>query len=59
MKFYLDYKNFDTETFKIELSTVLGTSKIEDYLSLPEAFTSVFHKHAPVNKKVLRYNNVI
>lgn len=59
MKFYPHYKKSDIATFKAELSTVLGVSKIEDCSSLPETFTSVLHKHVSINKKILRYNNVI
>ena len=33
-----------------------SASKIEDYSSFQEAFTSVRHKQAPMKKKILRYN---
>ena len=53
MRFYCDYKNFNIEALKTELSTVLSLLKIEDYSSFQEIVLSVLHEQAPVN----RHNN--
>ena len=52
MKFYGNYKNFQKQNYP-----VLSVSKIEDFLSVQETFTSVLHKHAPTKQKILRNNN--
>ena len=53
MKFYRNYKNFDKETFKAELLTVLSLSKGEHYSSFQETFISVLH-HALTKKTRIR-----
>ena len=52
MRFYRGYKNLNIETYKTKLSTVLSVSKIEDYSSFPDTFTSALLKHAPIKKKM-------
>lgn len=57
MKLYRDEKNFDIETFKTVLPTVLSVSKKEDHSSFQDTLTSVLHKYVLIKKKVLPYSN--
>ena len=57
MKLYRDDKNFDIETFKTVLPTVLSVSKKEDHSSFQDTLTSVLHKYVLIKKKVLLYSN--
>ena len=59
MRFYRGYKNFNIETYKTKLSTVLSVSKIEDYSSFPDTFTSALLKNAPIKKKMKNSHNKI
>ena len=54
---YRNYKDFNTDSFKIELSKKLSSVKMGNYSNFLECFTKLLDKHAPLKKKVLRYNN--
>ena len=56
-KFYRDYKKFDCEMFKRELSYSLQSFKSLDYTCLHNVFPLLLNKYAPIKKKTLRVNH--
>ena len=56
-KFYRDYKKFDCEMFKRELSYSLQSFKLLDYTCLHNVFPLLLNKYAPIKKKTLRVNH--
>ena len=56
-KFYRDYKKFDCEMFKKELSYSLQSFKSLDYTCLHNVFPLLLNKYAPIKKKTLRVNH--
>ena len=57
IKFYRDYEKFDLEKFRAKLFLSIDKKEVYCYSSFNETYTSLFHKYAPINKKILRYDN--
>ena len=53
---YRNYKNFDNNVFKLELSEVLSNN-VCSYKSFEEIFLKVLDKNAPLKKKIIRANH--
>ena len=57
IKFYRDYKSFNFEPFNNELNELLKTEKDINYPLFENNFLQVLNAHAPVKKKIQRFNN--
>ena len=56
-KFYRDYKSFNFESFNNELNELLKSEKEINYSLFENIFLQVLNAHAPVKKKIRRFNN--
>ena len=56
-KFYRDYKSFNFEYFNNELNELLKSEKDISYSLFENIFLQVLNAHAPVKKKIQRFNN--
>ena len=54
---YRDYKNFNADSFKRELKTVLTDQNTTVYSTFETLFLQVLDKHAPIKTKTLRANH--
>ena len=54
---YRDYKNFDGNSFKLELHNALDSKGITNYSHFENVFVDVLNKHAHIKKKTVRANN--
>ena len=57
IKFYRDYKSFNFECFNKELNELLKSEKDINYSFFENIFLQVLNAHAPVKKKIQRFNN--
>ena len=57
IKFYRDYKSFNFESFYNELNELLKSEKDINYSLFENIFLEVLNAHAPVKKKIQRFNN--
>ena len=57
MKLYRDYSSFQMEMFKADLDLNLKCTTGFEYSDFQSTFTRVLHNHAPIKKKILRFNN--
>ena len=57
MKLYRDYSSFQMEMFKADLDQNLKFTTSFEYSDFQSTFTRVLHNHAPIKKKILRFNN--
>ena len=57
IKFYRDYKSFNFESFHNELNELLKSEKYINYSLFENIFLQVLNAHAPVKKKIQRFNN--
>ena len=57
IKFYQDYKSFNFESFNNELNELLKSEKDMNYSLFESIFLQVLNAHAPVKKKIQRFNN--
>ena len=57
MKLYRDYSSFQMEMFKADLDQNLKCTTSSKYSDFQSIFTRVLHNHAPIKKKILRFNN--
>ena len=57
IKFYRDYKSFNFESFHNELNELLKSEKDINYSLFENIFLKVLNAHAPVKKKIQRFNN--
>ena len=57
IKFYRDYKSFNFESFNNELNELLKSEKDMNYSLFESIFLQVLNAHAPVKKKIQRFNN--
>ena len=57
IKFYRDYKPFNFESFYNELNELLKSEKDINYSLFENIFLQVLNAHAPVKKKIQRFNN--
>ena len=56
-KLYRDYNSFDIKLFKEDLDKNLKSNNTVNFSDFQNTFTTVFHKHAPIKKKILRFDN--
>ena len=56
-KLYRDYNSFDIKLFKEDLDDNLKSNNTVNFSDLENTFTTVLLKHAPIKKKILRFNN--
>ena len=57
MKLYRDYSSFQLEMFKADPNQNMKCTTSFEYSDFQSIFTRVFHNHAPIKKKILRFNN--
>ena len=57
MKLYRDYSFFQMEMFKADLDLNLECTTVFKDSDFQSTFTRVLHNHAPIKKKILRFNN--
>ena len=57
MKLYRDYSSFQMEMFQADLDLNLKCTTGFEYSDFQSTFTRVFQNHAPIKKKILRFNN--
>ena len=57
MKLYRDYSSFQLEMFKAYPDQNMRCTTSFQYSDFQSIFTRVFHNHAPIKKKILRFNN--
>ena len=56
-KLYRDYNSFGIGLFKEDLDNNLKSNNTVNFSDFQNSFTTVLHKHAPIKKKTLRFNN--
>ena len=56
-KLYRDHNSFDIKLFKEDLDNNLKSNNTVNLSDFQNTFTTVLHKHAPIKKKILRFNN--
>ena len=56
-KLYRDYNWFDVKLFKEDLDKNLKSNNTVDFSDFQNTFITALHKHAPIKKKILRFNN--
>ena len=57
VKFYRDYKSFNFESFNNDLDGLLKAKNNMNYSTFQNIFLQVLNTHAPIKKKVQRFNN--
>ena len=57
MKMYRDYKTFNIDFFKRDLGESLENHTSYDYSCFQNIFIALLNKHAPIKKKIMRFNN--
>ena len=57
MKIYRDCKNFNIDFFKRDLGESLENHTSYVYSCLQNIFIALLDKHAPIKKKIMRFNN--
>ena len=56
-KMYRDYKAFNMDFFKRDLRESLENHTSYDYSGFQNIFIVLLNKHAPIKKKIIRFNN--
>ena len=56
-KLYRDYGSFNIDYFKEDLDGNLKNNSITEYSHSQNIFLEILHKHAPIEKKMLRFND--
>ena len=56
-KLYRDYNSFDIKLFKEDLDKNLKSNNTVNFSDFQNTFTTVLHKHDPIKKKILIFNN--
>ena len=56
-KLYRDYNSFNIDHFKEDLDNNLKNNSITEYSHFQNIFLEILHKHAPIRKKILRFND--
>ena len=56
-KLYRDYNSFNMDHLKEDLDNNLKNNRITKYSDFQNIFLEILHKHAPIKKKILRFNN--
>ena len=57
MKLYRNNSSLQIEMFKADLDQNLKCVTSFEYSDFQNTFTRVLHNHAPIKKKILRFNN--
>ena len=57
IKLYRDYRSFSIDHFKEDLGDNLKNNTITEYSHFQNIFLEILHKHAPIKKKMLRFND--
>ena len=57
MQMYRDYKTFNIDFFKRDLRESLENHTSYDYSCFQNIFIALLNKHAPIKKKIIRFNN--
>ena len=57
VKFYRDYKSFNFESFNNDLDGLLKAENNMNYSTFQNIFLQLLNTHAPVKKKVQKFNN--
>ena len=56
-KLYRDYNSFNIDHFNEDLDNNLKNNNITEYSHFQNIFLEILHKHAPIKKKILRFND--
>ena len=56
-KLYRDYNFFNMDHFKEDLDNNLKNNSITKYSHFQNIFQEILHKHAPIKKEILRFND--
>ena len=56
-KLYQDRNSFNIDHFKEDLDNNLKNNSITEYSHFQNIFLEILHKHAPIKKKILRFND--
>ena len=56
-KLYQDRNSFNIDHFKEDLDNNLKNNSITEYSHFQNIFLEILHKHAPIRKKILRFND--
>ena len=56
-KLYQDCDSFMIDHFKEDLDNNLKNNSITEYSHFQNIFLEILHKHAPIRKKILRFND--
>ena len=56
-KLYWDYNSFNIDHSKEDLDNNLNNNSITEYYHFQNIFLEILHKHAPIKKKILRFND--
>ena len=51
------YNSFDIKLFNKDLDKNLKSNHIVNFSDFKNTFTTAHHKHAPIKKKILKFNN--
>ena len=54
---YRDYNSFDIKLLKEDLDKNPKSNNTDNLSDFQNTFTTVLHKHAPIKKKILKFNN--
>ena len=56
-KLYRDYSPFNMDQFKEDLDNNLKNTSITEYSHFQNIFREILHRHAPIKKKISRFND--
>ena len=57
LKLHRNYNSFDIKLLKEDLDKNLKSNNTVNFSDFQNTFTTVLDKHAPIKKKILRFNN--
>ena len=56
-KLYRDYDSFNIDRFQKDPDNNLKNNSITEYSHFQNVFLEILHKHAPIKKNILRFND--
>ena len=56
-KLYRDYSSFNLDIFNEDFENSFKNNFITEYSNFQNVFLEILHKHAPIKKKILRFND--
>ena len=56
-KLYRDYSSFNLDIFKEDLENSFKNNFVTEYSDSENVFLKILHKHAPIKRKILRFND--